>query len=582
MTRGRRRIGLLRDRRGAAAIMVALAFMILAGATALATDASLLQWQRRRLQAAVDAAALAAVRTPAERQAQRATEAVTANGFPSASVTTLAGTYTPDPSLAVSGRFVAGGASLNAASAVQVRAETNAPVTLMRLLGSDATVRVAARATAAHQPMGAFTIGSGLLAVDSSSSTTLNQLLGGLLGTTLALNAVDYNALLGTDVNAFSFLDQLAASIGLTAGNYNSLLESTVGVGTLLGAAANALSPSAAQVAASNLLLTLAANVGNNRTLRLGDLLALGGHASQTIGSLGDEASYATLGVSAFELLQAAAAVGGRNQVVQLGTLLNLPGVVQTTASLTLIEPPAASGPVAADGHVALGPIGVRAHTAQLRLALDVRLLNINLGLAATEIHLPIMVEVAAADGTLSSITCGAVPQTDTVMRVAVTTGATALGLGSGSASAPQFAGIVTVGVEIPLLPVIQVQIEGRAQANIGQGSGTAEFSAAQTTAGTPQRISATGTNGQILGNLVGSLELRAGQGTAGLLEWVLNIVMSTVNGIISSILRPAINNALDPLDQILISLLNALGVTVGYADVRPAAARCGVAALVQ
>ncbi|MBR0668182.1 hypothetical protein GXW71_27760 [Roseomonas hellenica] len=572
MTPRRRRTGLWRERRGAAAIIVALAFMVLAGATALATDASLLQWQRRRLQAAVDAAALSAVRTPAERQAQRATEALTANGFPTASITTQAGIYTADPGLAVSGRFVAGGSSLNAAPAVQVQATTNSPVTLMRLFGGGATTPVAARAIAAHQPMGAFTIGSGLLAVNTGDSTSLNQLLGGLLGTGVSLNAVDYNALLAADVNAFSFLDRLAIATNLTAGNYASLLQSVVGVGTLLGAAANALSPNTAQVAARNVLLTLAANVGDNRTLRLGDLLALGGHASQTIGSLGDDASYTTLGISAFELLQAAAAVGGRNQVVQLGTLLNLPLVAQVTASLTLIEPPAASGPVAADGHVALGPVGVRAHTSQLRLTLDVRLLGVDLTVAASEIHLPIIIEVAAATGTLSGITCGAVPQADTLMRVAVDTGATAIGLGSGSASAPQFANIVTVSIF-----GLSIGIEGRAQANVGQGAGTLEFTAAQIDAGMAQRVSATDANGRILGNLLGNLELRAGSGTAG-----LQSVLNTVNLVVIPILRLAISNVLGLLDPVIIGLLNALGITVGYADVRPDAVRCGVVALVR
>ncbi|MBR0646321.1 TadG family pilus assembly protein [Plastoroseomonas hellenica] len=571
MTSRRPRAGLWRERRGATAIIVALAFTILAGATALATDASLLQWQKRRLQAAVDAAALSAVRTPAERQAQRATEAVTANGFPTASVTTQAGTYTADPSLAVSGRFVPGGSSLNAASAVQVQATTNSPVTLMRLFGGGATTPVAARAIAAHQPMGAFTIGSGLVAANTSDASLLNPLLGGLLGTALSLNAVDYNALLVADVNAFSFLDRLAIATNLTAGNYASLLQSVVGVGTLLGAAANALSPNTAQVAARNLLLTLAANVGDNRTLRLGDLLALGGHASQSIGSLGDDASYTTLGVSAFELLQAAAAVGGRNQAVQLGTLLNVP-LAQVTASLTLIEPPAASGTVAADGHVALGPVGVRAHTSQLRLTLDVRLLNLDAGLVATEIHLPIMVEVAAATGTLSSITCGATPTTDTAMTVAVETGAVAVGLGSGSASAPQLATIGSVRVYVLGVEVATVQVRGRASVAIGQGSGPAQFSAAQIAAGTPQRISATSASGQILGGLMQTLELVPvlGNVSLDLLTPILNL------------LSRIIGNALNQLDPLLIGLLNAIGVTVGYADVRPDAARCGVVALVR
>ncbi|HEY4251001.1 MAG TPA: pilus assembly protein TadG-related protein [Roseomonas sp.] len=573
MTARRPLKALPRERGGAVVILVALAFTLLIGAVALATDVGVLQWQKRRLQAAVDVAALSAARAPAERQAQRAVEAVTENGFSTATVTTRPGGYLADPAVAVASRFVAGSVAPAAVPAVEVRAEIDAGVTLMRLFTGAATTRIAARSVAAYQPQSAFTIGSGLLAVNTGDSALLNPLLGGLLGTSLSLTAVDYNGLLGARVMALAFLDRLAIAANLTAGNYDSLLESTIGAGTLLNAAANALSPNDAQVAARNTLLALAAAVGNNRTLRLGDLLNLGGNGSQPIGSLGDDVSYATLGLSAYDLLAAAAAVGGRDNVVQLGAILNIPGV-QVNVSLRLIEPPVAAGDDGQSGHIALGPVGIRARTSQVRLTLGIKLLNFNvLGLASTAVNLPVMVEAAWATGTLTSLSCDAQPSVDTAMTVAVTTGAISVGLGSGSATAPQPARLVNLSLLFGILPVLT--IDGSAGLAIGQGSGNADFTAAQIAAGTPQRVSVnTGTDGKLLSRLINTLTLQ---------PTLLGILpFGTVVDDVTEALTSAIEPMLDKLDPLLIGLLNALGVTLGYADVRPSAARCGAVALAQ
>lgn len=569
MTHGRSLAGLLTDRCGAAAIMVAVAFMVLAGATALATDASLLQWQRRRLQAAVDAAALSAVRAPMERQTLRATEAVTANGFPAASVAALAGTYTPDPTRTVAGRFVAGGGSLSAAPALQVDAEINAPVTLMRLFGGDATARVAARAIAAHQPMAAFAVGSGLASVGNG---LVNGLLGGLLGGSLSLSAADYNALLSTEVAALTFLNVVATAVNLTAGSYDALLESTAGVGLILQAAANALSPDTPDATARNALLNIAAAVGNNRTLRLGDLLALGANGTRPVGSLGDDLSYATLGLNAYDLLAATAVLGGRNSVVDIGTGINLPGVASVGVKVMVIEPPATSGLVAADGQIALGPVGTQAHTMQVRVMLDIQLLSITqlLGIPAV-VRVPIIIEGAGATATLSSVTCGAEPETDVAMRIDVTTGIARVAVGQVSAPAFAAAGTPLNPQPATIVDLGLMRLHAAGTVNIGSGSGVADFNAQQIAAREVVRVNTTAQGGSILGRLVGNITLTPEIIGLGL----------PLGNLLSQVTTP-LNAALGLLDPLVIGLLNVLGINLGYADIRPAAARCGVVALVQ
>ena len=58
-----------------------------------------------------------------------------------------------------------------------------------------------------------------------------NALLGALLGTHLSLSAMDYNALASANVDALDFSSALATQLHLTAGTYDSVLQSSATVG---------------------------------------------------------------------------------------------------------------------------------------------------------------------------------------------------------------------------------------------------------------------------------------------------------------------------------------------------------------
>lgn len=98
-------------------------------------------------------------------------------------------------------------------------------------------------AIASVTPQAAFSVGSRLASVDTSKSPLLNAVLGGLLGTNVALNVMDYNSLLSADVNVLSFLDQLAIKLNLNAVSYSDVLGSEATIGQILSALASVPRP---------------------------------------------------------------------------------------------------------------------------------------------------------------------------------------------------------------------------------------------------------------------------------------------------------------------------------------------------
>src|SRR5690606_32380004 len=127
-----------------------------------------------------------------------------------------------------------------------------------------------------------------------------NALLGRLLGTNVALNALDYRALADARIGALGFLDALAQELHVTAGSYTELLDMQADAGDVASALASLTTGSA-----RTLLGTLAAGGAGNR-LRIGDLIDPGRLGGLAVGS-GDAA--VDIELSALDVLTAAAAV---------------------------------------------------------------------------------------------------------------------------------------------------------------------------------------------------------------------------------------------------------------------------------
>ncbi|WP_242077521.1 TadG family pilus assembly protein [Brevundimonas diminuta] len=376
------------DRRGAVAVIAAVAGGLLCLFTAAVIDLGVLVLHTRRVQGAADLAALSAVRNLAQGEGAvlRAAQAtVEANVAPDVSVTvaTALGVYTPDPAKARNDRFMTGGVKPNAA---RVEVTSRAPMFFTPLLLGRDQVRVTRRATATTgggTPKAMISIGSRLARLDGGVA---NQLLGGLTGSKVSLSVMDYRRLIDLDVNLLGFTDAMATDLGVQVGDYDRLLATQVDAGRAL----RVLERVAGGQDGGALGKLASASVGTK--VRLGDLIGLEARSPDGIRE-GLDAS-----VSAMDLIMAMLEVGGGDRQIALN--LGVPaGLADLKTSLAIGERPNRSPwlMVTADGQPII-------RTAQARLYVRARTAQSLSGLARVE--LPILIELAASEARLKSLSC--------------------------------------------------------------------------------------------------------------------------------------------------------------------------------
>lgn len=112
-------------------------------------------------------------------------------------------------------------------------------------------------------------IGGRLTSVDTTRSLLLNSLLGGLLGTSINLQVVDWQALTNANVNLLDLLQALQANASL--GTPQAALDTSVDAVKIFNATATALQARGNTVAA-NAVAAIAARIGPGY-MKLGDLL---------------------------------------------------------------------------------------------------------------------------------------------------------------------------------------------------------------------------------------------------------------------------------------------------------------------
>lgn len=376
------------DRRGAVAVIAAVAGGLLCLFTAAVIDLGVLVLHTRRVQGAADLAALSAVRNLAQGEGavSRAAQAtVEANVAPDVSVTvaTALGVYTPDPAKARNDRFMTGGVKPNAA---RVEVTSRAPMFFTPLLLGRDQVRVTRRATATTgggTPKAMISIGSRLARLDGGVA---NQVLGGLTGSKVSLSVMDYRRLIDLDINLLGFTDALANDLGVQVGDYDRLLATQVDAGRAL----RVLERVAGGQDGGALGKLASASVGTK--VRLGDLIGLEARSLDGIRE-GLDAS-----VSAMDLVMAMLEVGGGDRQIALN--LGVPaGLADLKTSLAIGERPNRSPwlTVTADGQPII-------RTAQARLYVRAKTAQSLSGLARVE--LPILIELAASEARLKSLSC--------------------------------------------------------------------------------------------------------------------------------------------------------------------------------
>lgn len=554
---------------GQFAIMTALMMPVAITLAAFAVDAGSLYVEKREAQARVDLAAITAAAN-LHKPAQAALLTMQDNGAKSVvlaatngsgqpvsapagdQIVVVPGQYRSDPAIPPADRFVANLAPHNAAKVTYrttgTRFFAGALIPPPRIV-VQGVARTSASAT--------FSIGSRLLALKNEG--LVNQLLGGLLGSSINLSLMDYNALLDANITLLGFLDALAIETGVTAGSYTQLLATDVTVGQIARALSNSTAlPGTAKTAANRLAQRTGAS--NAPKLTVGDLIDPGGQLLEaSIGQVG-------LDVGVMELIAASALAAGKGRQVALDLGAGVPGLLSTRVTLVVGEPPQHGG------WFRIGSGGEVVRTAQTRLSLVAEIG----GLLGVSIRIPLYLELAYGEATLRDVVCPGGLLENVKVTIDARPGAVNLYLAEVDPSKIiGFANPVARSparlLHVPLL----VSVTATAQAEIAEmAAKPLTFTRSDITNRKVRQVSTTQITGSLTQSLLSSLNPQVSA-----LGGILTIgIPPNLSASVAQLVKAATPN----LDAFLADLLSLLGLSIGEVDVRVHAATCGSAVLVQ
>jgi len=554
--RGLPRAGFRRDRRGGVAVITAMSLTLILALAALAVDMGWVYLQSRRLQGVADLAAITAANDIGRAQvAAQAT--VTANGggwrTPPQTTVTL-GRYTGDAAVPVKARFQATAVDPDA---VKVSVASEAELFFGAALLGRPSVPIRREATAARADLASFSIGSRLASLKGGLA---NALLGDLTGSQVNLSVMDYDALADADVSLFSYLDAVSTRLNLKGPTYDQVLQADLTTGQALQALADVLSASGESQAALA-TRTLALSAGDRTPAHLDALASLGPYGDQDHVSGGPAA---TVALSAMDLAQALLQAGAGDRQLKLDLGATVPGLADTDVWLAIGEPMnnAPYMTVTQDKTVVV-------RTSQARLYVDAKLAGSGLLGGLAQVRLPVLVELASGEARLKEIDCGRKAAT---LEVKPSIGSLKIG-DIDLTVLNDFKRPLTVAraklVKAPLFGV-----SGKSDVALGGASWqTVSFTAAEVKAGAVKTVKTNDTLAAASASLLTNLDLDV--------DFASLIHVGLGDAAILAALKPLLEAATPPLDGVITSLTDLLGLGVGEADVRVNGLRCGVAALV-
>ncbi len=537
------------DERGNIAIMGAASLLMIIACAALGVDVGSIFADKRRTQSAADLAAIVAA-SDLTNASRAAAATVAKNNYPPDSLVAVEpGVYTAKASLSPQQRFVAGATPANA---VRVSLKTKTPLYFGKVLTGDSQWDVKATAIASTTQLATFAIGSRLASLNGG---LLNSLLGGMLGTTLSLSVMDYNALLGAKIDAFDFLSALATRVNLTGVTYDTLLSSNIKLPDIVAALVTANGNNGATSALASVSSAVS---GLTNKILPKSLVDLGPYSNLTVG----QKPKIGVQMSAYDLLAATAALANGTNQIAAGLNLNLPGIAGVTLMATVGERPVGTS------WITVGSTGASVHTAQTRILLKIQLLGSG---AVSVVNLPVYVEVAAGTATLNAVSCGYPSMSTSKVTLGVSPGLVDAWIGDVTPAMmtnfstkpnPPAVNIVDLGV---------IQVSGRAHATMANASPTnVTFSYADIQAQTKKTVNTTSFTSSLTQSLLGDLQLGVQLGPLGLpIPGIGALVVSIIGGATASI------------DTLLNSVLQTLGIGLGQADVWVTGIRCDGAVLV-
>lgn len=542
------------DQRGNIAIMAAGGMILAVCCAALGVDIGTIAADRRKAQSAADLAAIVAA-SNLSNATNAAKSAITKNNFPAdALVSVELGNYVADASIPSAKRFVT--PAVGIANAARVSVQTSTPLYFSKFFTGSAAFSIKTQAIAASTQIASFAIGSRLASLNGG---VLNAVLGQLLGTTLSLSVMDYQALASARIDAFQFLSALATRVGITAGTYGSVLDASVKVGDVL-AAALAAQHAANGSSTATTALSLLSQASASLTTRMSplSLIDAGPYAELTVGTKPKTG----VSVSLLDLIQATAGIARGASQVNAGLDLNIPGIAGVQLIATIGERPQGSS------WVAVGTQGISVHTAQTRVLLQIKLLGTG---AVSAVNLPVYVEVGTATATLNKTSCGYPDISTSAVTLGVTPGLVDAWIAN--VSAADVKNVTTAPNPGPatLVDLGLVNVTGRAHAQIGNTTPTSvAFTYSDITSQAKKTVNSTNFTSSLVGSLLGNLNL-----TVNVLG--LGVPIPGLGALVAGIL----NAATGAVDQLLVAVLSSLGVGVGQADVWVSGIRCDGAVLV-
>jgi uncharacterized membrane protein len=549
-----------RDKRGGIAVIAALSTGMILAFAALAIDLGSIFLQTRQLQGMADLAAIGAANDLQNAQAAAAATAGANNWDGQVQTAVVIGSYVPDPTIAAGKRFTPGGTSPNAA---QVTLTAQANLFFGQPIMGSPTITIARTATAASAQMAAFSLGSGLLSVQGGVA---NSLLSGLTGSQVSLTAMDYNALLGANVDLLQYSQALQTKLNLQGASFSQVLSSQVTTGQALTVLGNLLSTNG-QDPAGQAIDKIAAAASSSTPVQLQQLVNLGPYSNQ------DHTGAATgAGVSVNALDFASAllqlAQGGRQVQLALGG--NVPGLTNLNVWLAIGQR-ASNSPwltVNNDGTVTVT-------TAQARLYIDAQVApgaGALTGAGVSLVNIPIVIQAASAQAKLTSLSCPSSTSAPAV-TLAVMPSIGQINLGQvDTTTLNNFTQPLTVA-PATLVNLAILQITGQAHVLIGGINWQAvSFSQNDIQSNVIKTVSTGDTVQALAASLLPNTVIQV---------QVLGLGIGLNQIPLTSAIQSTLTTVAPTLDQTIDALTNVLGVQLGVAYVGVNGLRCNNAALV-
>ena len=443
---------------------------------------------------------------------------------------------------------------------------------------------LSAGSAGACQAGACISAGPVLAQVDSKQGILLNALLGGLLGTSVNLTVLDWNAIAQNDVSILSYFQAVQSNAQLS--NTNDVLNTQLTLLQLIKAAAD-VAQADGNTAAVSALSALNLNLPALTTpILLGDLFKL----TFPVGALTDAR------INLLDLLT------GFIQLYNYKNVLTTPAPITLTTSslaslglgglvqnvqlyLQVVEPPV----------FICAPTQTTFHTAAIRIKLNLSLVNQSLdttaltgalsglGTVSTSLSLTdlsLYAEVARADGSLDAVDAlaqtvtltahpgvvdlylGSLPDALFYNRVRAVNPATDLDFGT--------VGSLHIVVKIPIIGTTLADVTTNVQLKSAAQGANASASTVTVSGPFPKVVRFTSSSvsaANLIASLVASLEIRV-QGTLG------PLLDPLVNGTVLPIIKPLVANAVAPLLGSVLAglvdpLLDLLGIKIGEAVVQ-------------